>query len=76
MRQRIHYHVVHRSGEWHVVKWPGNIREGRFRDKADAVDLGRYLAMRESAADLRISKLDGSVQSEITFGKNPQEIEG
>jgi hypothetical protein len=70
------YTVVHRNDEWHVLRRPDNVCEGRFKSKSDAVELGRYLAMRENVAELRIGKLDGSIQSEFTFGKDPQQVEG
>lgn len=76
MENRIIYKVVPRNDEWHVVKGPGNECEGRYKSKPDAVEFGRFLAMRESVADLRVLKLDGSVQAEYTFGHNPQEVEG
>lgn len=76
MTSRIIYKVVPRNDEWHVMKGPGNETEGRFKNKADAVEFGRFLAMREPVAELRVAKLDGSVQAEYTFGKNPQEVEG
>lgn len=70
------YKVVPRNDEWHVVKGAGNECEGRFKNKSDAIEFGRFLAMRESVADLRVVKLDGSVQAEYTFGGNPMEVEG
>jgi hypothetical protein len=50
--------------------------EGRFKLKPEAVRFARFLAMRESLAELRVAKLDGSVQSESIFGRDPQEVEG
>lgn len=76
MKKRIAYIVAHKNDEWHVMKSPDNVCEGRFQSKADAVEFGRFLAMRENVAELRICKMDGSVQSEFTFGKDPQEVEG
>jgi hypothetical protein len=76
MTSRIIYKVVPRNDEWHVVKGRANECEGRFKHKPDAVEFGRFLAMRESVAELRVAKLDGSIQSEFTFGKDPQEVEG
>ncbi|MDB5106032.1 MAG: hypothetical protein JWP91_3721 [Fibrobacteres bacterium] len=76
MTSRIIYNVVHRNDEWHVVRWPDKACEGRFKSKPDAVDFGRFLAMREDVSELRIRKLDGSIQSEFTFGKDPHQVEG
>lgn len=75
MQPRIIYKVVPRNDEWHVVKGL-NECEGRFKSKLDAVEFARFLAMRESVAELRVAKLDGSIQSEYTFGKDPHEVEG
>jgi hypothetical protein len=75
MQTRIIYKVVPRYDEWHVVKGR-NECEGRFKSKPDAVRFARFLAMRESVSELRVAKLDGSIQSESTFGRDPQEVEG
>ncbi|HKP97220.1 MAG TPA: DUF2188 domain-containing protein [Fibrobacteria bacterium] len=74
--QRIIYSVVHKNDEWYVVKSPDQATEGRFKSKPDAVELGRFLAMREEVGELRIGKLDGSIQSEFLFGKDPHQVEG
>ncbi|MEO6095308.1 MAG: DUF2188 domain-containing protein [Fibrobacteria bacterium] len=76
MTNRIIYNVVHKNDEWHVVKWPEKTVEGRFKHKPDAVEFGRFLAMRENVGELRIRKLDGSIQSEFLFGQDPLLVEG
>lgn len=75
MTSRIVYRVVPRNDEWHVVKGR-NECEGKFKHKPAAVDFARFLAMREAVAELRVAKLDGSIQSESTFARDPQEVEG
>ena len=80
--KRIIYNVKHRNDEWHVVKKTFSAAEGhpategRFKSKPDAVDLARFLAMREEVGELRILSVDGSIQSEFLFGKDPYQIEG
>ncbi|MDB5048566.1 MAG: hypothetical protein JWO30_1637 [Fibrobacteres bacterium] len=74
--KRVVYDVMHKNDEWCVVKSSDKATEGRFKNKLDAVELGRFLAMREEVAELRIRKLDGSIQSESLFGKDPQQVEG
>jgi hypothetical protein len=76
MASKTLFNVVHRKEEWHVLKDGSKSSEGHFQHKADAVDRGRELAMREEVGQLRVSNLDGSVQSEMTFGKDPSQIEG
>ena len=76
MSQCIVINVVHRKDEWHVLRGHAAESEGRFKSKSDAVERGRDLAMREDSASLRIGLTDGSIQSEITFGKDPSELEG
>ena len=73
---RIIFRVVPRNDEWHVLKGSENECEGRFKNKPEAVEFGRFLAMREPLAELRVVKLDGSILSENTFGRNPHEVEG
>jgi hypothetical protein len=76
MSSRVVFNVVHRNDEWHVIKGGPNSCEGRFKSKLDAIDRARDLAMREEVAEMRIVKMDGSIQSEQTFGKDPHEVEG
>lgn len=76
MATYIIFNVIYRKDEWHVVRARTGATEGRFRSKADAIELGRELAMREQMSQLRIRKMDGSIQSEFTFGKDPRLIEG
>lgn len=76
MHHRIVYNVVHRNDEWRVVKSPEKVVEGRFKQKSDAIELGRFLAMREEVGELHICQVDGSIQCQFTFGKDPQKVEG
>lgn len=70
------FNVVHRNDEWHVLKGASSDPEGRYKSKPDAVEKGRELAMREEFSKLRIGLADGSIQSELAFGKDPVELEG
>jgi Uncharacterized protein conserved in bacteria (DUF2188) len=76
MNKRVIYNVVHKHDEWHVVHGGTNFCEGRFKSKADAIDRARDLAMHEEVGEMRIVKMDGSIQSEVTFGRDPQTVEG
>ncbi|GEM_PF-2121672 len=76
MNKRTIYNVVHRNDEWHVVNESDKAVEGRFQSKPDAIGFGRFLAMREEVGELRIRKLDGSIQSEFIFGRDPAAVEG
>ncbi len=76
MNKRVIYSVVHKNDEWQVVKIGSNECEGHFKSKSDAIERARNLAMREEVGEMRIAKMDGSIQSEVTFGKDPQTVEG
>lgn len=76
MTQCVVFSIVHRNDEWHVLRGHATEPLGRFKSKADAIERGRDLAMREEMATLRVTLSDGSVQSESTFGKDASEIEG
>lgn len=76
MSPGIVFNIVHRNDEWHVLRGHASEAEGRFKDKSDAIERGRNLAMREESASLRITLTDGSIQSELTFGNNPSQLEG
>jgi hypothetical protein len=74
MSDHVLYLVVHRNDEWHVLR--DREPKGHFKSKADAVERGRDLAMSEAVGHLRIAKMDGSVQAEFTFGRDPADVEG
>lgn len=76
MNQCVVFSIVHRNGEWHVLRGHASEPLGRFKDKADAIGRGRELAMGEDMANLRVALSDGSIQSEFCFGKDASEIEG
>ena len=76
MHNRIVYNVVHGNDEWRVVKTPEKVVEGRFKNKTDAIELGRFLAMREEVGELHVRQVDGSIQCQFTFGKDPHKVEG
>jgi hypothetical protein len=70
------FHIVHRNDEWDVFRGGMSEPVGRFKHKADAVQRGRDLALREEMAVLRVALTDGSIQSEFAYGRDPSEMEG
>lgn len=76
MTQCIVYNIVHRNDEWHVLKDGAAETQGRFKSKPDAIERGKMLAMGEEVGRLRITLTDGSIQSEMSFGSDPIDLEG
>lgn len=76
MNKRVIYNVVHKNDDWHVVNGETRYCEGRFKSKTDAIERARDLAMHAEIAEVRVVKMDGSIQSEVTFGRDPQTVEG
>jgi hypothetical protein len=76
MKTRVVYSVVHKNDEWQVIRSGTHVCEGRYKSKVDAIARARELAMRADVGEMRIAKLDGSIQSEQTFGWDPLQVEG
>jgi len=47
-----------------------------FDNKKDAIDFGRQAAQNADLGQLKIQKLDGTFQTEYTYGKDPFPPEG
>lgn len=76
MAKRNVYHVVPGKKGWDVKK-EGNQRASKNTNtKKDAVDWSREKAKSEKPAQVKIHKNDGSIQTEHTYGKDPEKYPG
>lgn len=65
------------NGEKWKVKVDGNQRpNGLFDRKVDAVEAGRDIAKGAEKGQLIIHKQNGQIQTEYTYGKDPEKYPG
>lgn len=77
MSKRVVYQVMPTSdGDWKVKKTGGQRASAVEQNKQVAVDRASELAKRSPLAQVVIRKLDGSIQKEYTYGKDPRRRKG
>jgi len=69
------YHVVHERGRWAVEGEHSKRSSSRHDTKDQAVERGRELA-RSRKGQLKIHKMDGTLETEYTYGHDPRNIPG
>ncbi len=76
-KKRQVYHVTPSSkGGWDV-KGEGNKKPtGHFEKKTEAVARGKELAKAAPLGQIKIHKQDGKIQTEHTYGEDPERYEG
>jgi hypothetical protein len=76
MSKRRVYDVSPKGDQW-VVKERGADRAvGIFDNKSDAVTKGAEVARNQGNSQIVIRKQDGSIQSERTYGRDPNPPKG
>lgn len=71
------YHVTpNPKGGWDVKKEGGGRASAHSETKADAVDRGRELAKKAPLGQIKIHKQDGKIQTEHTYGQDPERYPG
>lgn len=70
---RVVYHVVPESkaGVWHVKLQKNPQPLATFRTKEEAVDAGRAMAKAQALGQLIVYKANGQIETEYTYGKDP-----
>lgn len=77
MTKRTVYHVVPDGDEWKVEKEGGQRASARTENKVDAISTAKDLAKNSGPlSQVKIHKVDGTVQIEYTYGKDPRNIPG
>lgn len=69
------YHVVHERGRWAVEGEHAKRSSSRHDTKDEAVERGRHLA-RARQGQLKIHKMDGTLETEYTYGHDPRNTAG
>jgi hypothetical protein len=72
--QRTVYHVVYDSDgkRWRVLRENASRASSVHRTKDEAIIAGRKLAKNHVPGQLVIHKRDGSIQTEYTYGDDPE----
>ena len=79
--KRIVYHLVHRNADdrWHLKEAGGDdIAAFDTKDQArqDGERRGREHVARGELAQLVVHRADGSIETEFTYGADPQDVPG
>lgn len=71
------FHVTHHAGRGWLVKAEDALRAAdRLENKSEAVARARELAKRHRRAQVIVHKMDGTIQTEYTYGDDPHPPEG
>ncbi len=76
MPERKTYHVTHQDGSWKVKPEGGQRSVKNFETKQQAVNLAIDLAKSNALGQVKIHKMDNTIQEERTYGKDPSKYEG
>lgn len=76
MPTRRTWHVTTHDGGWQVKKAGNEQATSLHENKADAIDAARRLAKRQELGQIKIHKMDGTIQEERTYGEDPPGSEG
>lgn len=76
MAKRVKYHVVPGDDGWKVNKQGGQRASATAGTKAEAVQKAKDLAKAQPLGQVIIHKEDGTIQTEHTYGKDPERSPG
>jgi DNA modification methylase len=76
MSKRKTYDVSPKGSQWTVKERGATRAVGNFDKKADAVQRAREVAKNQPISQVVIRKLDGTIQTEHTYGKDPYPPKG
>jgi len=75
MKRRV-YHVTPNGDDWKVKERGAERAVKILEDKSDAIQLAKDLAKSASLGQVIIHKGDGSIQTEHTYGQDPEKYAG
>jgi hypothetical protein len=77
MKKRKVYHVTpDGKGGWDVKAEGAQRSSAHFENKVDAIVRGKRLAKSASLGQIKIHKRDGKIQTEHTYGNDPEKYRG
>lgn len=65
------FHVVPTTNGWGVKKEGEDRPRREFSTKNDAITFGRNLCLVSKPSQLKIHKMDGTIETEYTYGDDP-----
>lgn len=75
MKRRI-YHVTPDGADWKVKERGAERAVKILEDKSDAIQLAKDLARSAGLGQVIIHRNDGQIQTEHTYGKDPEKYPG
>lgn len=76
-KKRDVYHVTPSpGGGWDVKKEGGQRPSAHTGKKTDAIARGKELAKKGPLGQIKIHKQDGTIQTEHTYGQDPEKYKG
>jgi hypothetical protein len=78
MSDRVVYHVVPDREEdaWKVEKENSERASSVCQTKDEAIEEARRLAQNNSLSQVKVHRRDGTIQTEWTYGKDPEKYPG
>lgn len=76
MAKRTVYHVVPGKTGWDVSKEGVQRPSATAKTKQEAVERARELAKQQPLGQVKIHKQDGTLQTEYTYGQDPERYPG
>lgn len=70
------YHVTRGTAGWRVIRADAKRPTNVLRRKVDAVERAKVLAKRFSRGQVKVHGVDGKLQAEYTYGKDPRRFRG
>jgi Uncharacterized protein conserved in bacteria (DUF2188) len=74
--ERQRYFIDHADGKWCIFPEGADKPVGAFPTKKQAIDRGRELAKRRGNSQLVVKKMNHVIQTEWTYGHDPERHPG
>jgi hypothetical protein len=74
--KRVKYWVSPEGDDWRVQREGADRASGVFEDKTDAIARAKELAKAQPLGQIIIQRGDGQIQTEHTYGKDPERFPG
>lgn len=70
------YEVAPKGSRWKVQRRGATQPSKIFENKSDAISYGKRVAKNNKPSQLVIKKADGTIQTEYTYGEDPEKYPG
>lgn len=76
MKRKVYHVVPTDDGNWGTKKAGNQKLTAKFEKKIDAINDGRERAKKDGLGQLKIHNQHGLIQTEYTYGKDPEKYAG